>query len=65
MVGILSLPMIVDGGYIFPERSLLLFLAVGTILLTLLLATACLPLLSKGKLAGSDDGRTIDLEEAR
>ncbi|MGM0899013.1 MAG: Na+/H+ antiporter [Bacillota bacterium] len=65
MVGILSLPMIIEGGYIFPQRSLLLFLAVGTILLTLLLATVCLPLLSKGKLAGSEEDSTIDLEEAR
>lgn len=65
MVGILSLPMIIDGGFSFPQRPLLLFLAAGTILLTLLLATIFLPLLSKGKLAGSEEGDTIDLEEAR
>lgn len=65
MVGILSLPMIIDGGFSFPQRPLLLFLAAGTILLTLLLATVFLPLLSKGKMAGSEEGGTIDLEEAR
>ena len=65
MVGILSLPMFIEGGNIFPQRPLLLFLAAGTILLTLLLATVFLPLLSKGKMAGSEEGGTIDLEEAR
>lgn len=65
MVGILSLPMIIEGGFSFPQRPLLLFLAAGTILLTLLLATVFLPLLSKGKMAGSEEGGTIDLEEAR
>ncbi|MFC4714365.1 Na+/H+ antiporter [Planococcus dechangensis] len=65
MVGILSLPLVIDGGFSFPQRPLLLFLAAGTILLTLLLATVFLPLLSKGKMAGSEEGGNIDLEEAR
>lgn len=46
MVGILSLPFIIDGGALFPERQLLLFLAAGVILFTLVMATIFLPLLS-------------------
>jgi len=46
MVGILSLPLIINGGGLFPERQLLLFLAAGVILFTLIMATIFLPLLS-------------------
>jgi len=46
MVGILSLPLITNGGGLFPERQLLLFLAAGVILFTLIMATIFLPLLS-------------------
>ncbi|GLC86981.1 cation:proton antiporter [Lysinibacillus piscis] len=46
MVGILSLPFITDQGDLFPNRQLLIFLAAGVILFTLLVATLFLPLLS-------------------
>ncbi|WP_409369454.1 cation:proton antiporter [Lysinibacillus sp. 38-6] len=46
MVGILSLPLVINGGGLFPERQLLLFLAAGVILFTLIMATLFLPLLS-------------------
>ncbi|MEB6114048.1 Na+/H+ antiporter [Kurthia gibsonii] len=46
MAGILSLPFFLDTGEPFPERSLILFLASGVILFTLIIATAFLPLLT-------------------
>ncbi|MGE7920396.1 Na+/H+ antiporter [Viridibacillus sp. NPDC093762] len=45
MAGVLSLPLLVDNGDLFPERSLILFLASSVILFTLLMATIFLPLL--------------------
>lgn len=49
MAGILSIPHVIDSGAIFPERSLVLFIASGVILLSLLAATIALPLLTKQK----------------
>ncbi len=65
MVGVLSLPFLMDNGEAFPNRSLILFLAAGTILFTLIVATIFLPMLSKGQLADGEDTLKMDLEEAR
>ncbi|MGE8002587.1 cation:proton antiporter [Lysinibacillus sp. NPDC093216] len=46
MVGILSLPLVTDLGELFPDRQLLIFLAAGVILFTLIMATIFLPLLN-------------------
>lgn len=46
MVGILSLPLVTEEGS-FPERQLLIFLAAGVILFTLVVATIFLPLLNE------------------
>ncbi|GEK33525.1 Na+/H+ antiporter [Kurthia sibirica] len=46
MAGILSLPLVLENGDPFPERSLILFLASGVILFTLLVATIFLPMLT-------------------
>lgn len=65
MVGVLSIPYAMESGGDFPNRSLIIFLAAGTILFTLLAATILLPLLSKGQ---TDEGRAIgkiETEEAR
>src|SRR5690606_25374110 len=51
MAGVLSIPLLVEGGAAFPERSLILFLAAGVILFTLIAATVFLPLLSKAEMA--------------
>lgn len=64
MVGILSLPYLLENGDAFPNRSLLLFLAAGTILFTLILATIVLPILSKGKMPEKGAGK-LSTEEAR
>ena len=47
MAGVLSMPYFVASGDLFPERSLIVFLAGGVILFTLLAATFLLPLISK------------------
>lgn len=46
MAGILSLPYVLNNGDAFPERTTILFLASGSILVTLILATIFLPLLT-------------------
>ncbi|MFB7156050.1 Na+/H+ antiporter [Lysinibacillus sp. NPDC056232] len=51
MVGILSLPILTNSGELFPERSLLIFLAAGVILFTLVMATIFLPLLNTQEIA--------------
>lgn len=56
MAGILSIPYFLDSGESFPARSLLLFLAAGVILFTLIAATVFLPMLSKGEEAENTEG---------
>ena len=48
LAGALSIPLLAGGGQPFPERDLLIFLATGTILCTLLIGSVGLPLLLKG-----------------
>jgi Na+/H+ antiporter len=45
LAGALSVPMLLPGGGAFPERDLLIFLATGTILVTLVLGSIGLPLI--------------------
>lgn len=52
MAGVLSIPLILASGEAFPERPLILFLAAGVILFTLLFATVFLPLMSRGEPSG-------------
>ncbi|MDR2239705.1 MAG: Na+/H+ antiporter [Zoogloeaceae bacterium] len=47
LAGALSIPLLAGGGHPFPERNLLIFLATGTILCTLILGSIGLPLLLK------------------
>ncbi len=47
MVAVLSVPTLLGNGTDFPQRSLILFIATGVILVTLLAATLFLPLLCK------------------
>jgi Na+/H+ antiporter len=48
LAGILTLPLFMPDGSYFPARDLVIFLAMGVILLSLLLASIALPLLTKG-----------------
>lgn len=65
MAGVLSIPFMVTGGKGFPERSLILFLAAGVILFTLIFATVFLPLLSKRDLSKVDELDQVSLSEAK
>lgn len=65
MAGVLSIPFFLASGEVFPEHSLILFLAAGVILFTLILATAILPLLSKVDLAKGDTINYLNLNEAK
>ncbi|RRJ63660.1 Na+/H+ antiporter [Paenibacillus oralis] len=65
MAGVLSIPYVVASGQAFPERSLILFLAAGVILFTLIAATLLLPLFSKGAAEGEATDEYIDMAEAR
>lgn len=65
MAGVLSIPYVVASGGPFPERSLILFLAAGVILFTLIAATIFLPMLSKGGAPGEEDSPFLDYNEAR
>ncbi|CEG22826.1 Sodium, potassium, lithium and rubidium/H(+) antiporter [Planococcus massiliensis] len=65
MVGVLSIPYALESGEDFPNRSLIIFLAAGTILFTLLAATILLPLLSRGETVEGQVVGKIDTEEAR
>ncbi|MBZ5201923.1 Na+/H+ antiporter [Planomicrobium chinense] len=65
MVGVLSIPFLTENGDDFPNRSLIIFLAAGTILFTLILATIMLPLLSRGSMEEGEQSDYLDTEEAR
>ncbi|WP_066073879.1 Na+/H+ antiporter [Neobacillus soli] len=65
MAGVLSIPYIVTGGKAFPERSLILFIAAGVILFTLIVATLFLPFLSKGDTVEKETGNKLNLKEAK
>jgi len=65
MAGVLSIPFVVMYGEPFPQRSLILFLAAGVILFTLLLATVFLPFLSKREPDQDEPSNIMDLNEAR
>ncbi|MWC30548.1 Na+/H+ antiporter [Paenibacillus sp. MMS18-CY102] len=65
MAGVLSIPFLIESGKAFPERSLILFLAAGVILFTLLAATVFLPLLSKGETADGELFNYLDINTAK
>lgn len=65
MVGVLSIPFLTETGEDFPNRSLIVFLAAGTILFTLIAATILLPLLSRGSMEEGEQTDYLETEEAR
>lgn len=54
LAGTLSVPMLITAGVAFPERDLLIFIAAGVILLSLVVASICLPLLLRGLVSEPD-----------
>ncbi len=53
----LAIPFFLDDGSLFPQRSLIIFIASGVILCTLVIATFILPLLAKSEEVTTEDER--------
>lgn len=53
----LAIPFFLDDGTLFPQRALIIFLASGVILCTLIIATFILPLLAKNEEVTTEDER--------
>lgn len=64
MVAVLSVPTLLASGAEFPQRSLILFMATGVILVTLVVATLFLPLLCKKEAEESREKNQIDFNTA-
>jgi Na+/H+ antiporter len=63
LAGVMSVPMLM-GSETFPERDLLIFIAAGVILLSLVSACIALPLLLRGIEKSPDDKRRQEVREA-
>ncbi len=63
LAGVLSVPLLM-GGYAFPERDLLIFIAAGVILLSLVAACIALPMLLRGIEKSPDDKRRNEVRDA-
>ena len=65
MAGILTVPSFLANGEMFPNRALIIFIAAGVILLTLVLATVLLPFLNKKEQTNKEDGEQSHLIQAK
>jgi CPA1 family monovalent cation:H+ antiporter len=65
MAGVLSLPLAKSEGVPFPTRDLMIFLATGVILCTLVFGAVGLPLLVRGLKLGGEDPRAREERKAR
>ncbi|HGM5550042.1 TPA: Na+/H+ antiporter [Pseudomonas putida] len=63
LAGVMSVPMLM-GSQAFPERDLLIFIAAGVILLSLICACIALPLLLRGIEKSPDDKRRQEVRDA-
>jgi CPA1 family monovalent cation:H+ antiporter len=63
LAGVMSVPMLI-GAEAFPERDLLIFIAAGVILLSLVSACIALPLLLRGIDKSPDDKRRHEVRDA-
>lgn len=64
LAGILSVPILISAGVNFPERDLLIFIAAGVILLSLVSASLALPLLLRGVVKSPDHAMKREVREA-
>ncbi|KOX65809.1 Na+/H+ antiporter [Pseudomonas psychrophila] len=64
LAGVMSIPLLLNEGLDFPERDLLIFIAAGVILLSLVAACIALPLLLRGIEKSSDDAMRKEVREA-
>lgn len=65
MIGVLSIPFVTATSNVFPERSLIIFLAAGVILVTLIVATIFLPILNKAESSGHVVNLDLNNEKQR
>lgn len=64
LAGVMSVPMLLSAGQDFPQRDLLIFIAAGVILLSLVCACVALPLLLRGVLKSPDDALRQEVRDA-
>lgn len=64
LAGVMSVPLLLAPGQDFPERDLLIFIAAGVILLSLITACIALPLLLRGVEKSPDEKRHNEVREA-
>ena len=64
LAGVMSVPLLISEGLDFPERELLIFIAAGVILLSLIVACISLPLLLRGIPKSQDDAMRAEVREA-
>jgi CPA1 family monovalent cation:H+ antiporter len=63
LAGVMSIPLLLAAGKDFPERDLLIFIAAGVILLSLVAACIALPLLLRGVVKSSDEAMRKEVRE--
>ena len=64
LAGVMSVPLFISKGVDFPERDLLIFIAAGVILLSLIAACIALPFLLRGIEKSPDDAMRKEVREA-
>lgn len=64
LAGVMSVPLLISAGKAFPERDLLIFIAAGVILLSLVSAVIALPLLLRGVARSPDDALRQEAKDA-
>ncbi|MBJ9977857.1 Na+/H+ antiporter [Pseudomonas sp. S75] len=64
LAGVMSVPLLISAGHAFPERDLLIFIAAGVILLSLISACIALPLLLRGVTLSPDERLHEEVKEA-
>jgi Na+/H+ antiporter len=65
LAGVLTLPLALDDGTPFPARELAIFLAAGVIIVSLVLATAGLPMLLQGLIMPAEPSKQAEEDAAR
>ncbi|MDD2060348.1 Na+/H+ antiporter [Pseudomonas sp. GD03860] len=64
LAGVMSVPLLISAGTAFPERDLLIFIAAGVILLSLVSACVALPVLLRGVPKSPDDTLRQEAKDA-
>nr|WP_314488692.1 Na+/H+ antiporter [uncultured Pseudomonas sp.] len=64
LAGVMSVPLLIGADQAFPERDLLIFIAAGVILLSLVSACVALPLLLRGVDKSPDERRQKEVQDA-